>query len=469
MKVGFYSMDITPSLGLERPATYHKLWVEKINDPLGVHACCMTSGETTIAIVGIDTIEISAYVTNKVREALPGIKVCMSPTHTHYGSTDRLPPPWLDEAPELIRKLFLEESVIGSMDYVNHIIRQTVSAVKMAIERQEEADLSFGKGTVEGVTFNRGFKMKSGHRATHPGKGNPEIVDYFEPIDQEAGVVGFWKKGTTEFIGCLTNFSCHGTCDGTGATADWPGKMREAIKAVMGKDCGVVAVYGTAGDITQIDNLSLSPVESGPFYSKVVGYSVAGEIIKLLMKGKRGPVETLRLESRMITIPRRAPSKESVEKALEIVNKWERNTAFHFAKERVCLAEALKHDPNYHVETQLIQIGPLAIATMPGEVFCSIGLAIKEKSPFAYTWVSSLANGAIGYVPSGKVLDEKEGGGYEARLTRGTSTIPEADKIFIDNALEMMQDFTPEEPPTGELIPSRNVVWDFGNNLAERD
>ena len=110
---------------------------------------------------------------------------------------------------------------------------------------------------------------------------------------------------------------------------------------------------------------------------------------------------------------------------------------------------------------------PLAIVTMPGEVFCGIGLAIKASSRFPFTWVSSLANGSCGYVPTAAALDPEKGGGYETRLTSGTCTTPDTADRLVEKSLEMISRLEPESVPVGPQIAPVDKVWDYGNNLPE--
>ncbi len=466
MKAGFFETDITPSLGMERPATYHKLHIEKINDPLKAHAVVIAGDQTRIALVGVDICYISGKITEEVRKALPGITVMLSASHTHYGGPMSMDAFRFEDTPELIRKLVTEERVCESPEYSSCLVWQIVTAIKMAEQRLEEVEFSFGRGNAEGVTFNRGFKMKNGHRATHPGKGNPEIIEPFAPIDTEVGVVGCWRKNG-EFLGCIVNFSCHATCDGTGATADWPGQMARTVKSVMGENAGVVYLYGTAGDITQIDNRSLAPTESGPAYSKIVGVTVGAEALKILMRSPKGKIDILEATSERLRIPRRKPSEDSLKKAFETVNLWKRDTAFQFAKERLILAELIRQQPEFDLEIQLIRLGPLLIAAMPGEVFCGIGLDIKRNSSFPFTWVSSLANDLCGYIPTLDVLDPETGGGYESRLTVFTCCVPEAAEMITEKVSGMIKKFTPSPAPEGPQIVPVTKVWEFGDNLPE--
>ena len=190
IKAGFYEADITPSVGMERPGNYFKDFIQDIAEELKVYATFLTDGTTRIALVSVDTCSIGPQIYPAVKAALPDMLIVLSPTHLHNGG----PSGNIEIADfysPLAKRLLTEETIQGNPDYVKLIIRQIISAIMMAEKRAEEVELSFGKGSVEGVTFNRGFKMKNGHRATHPGKGNPQIVEPFEPIDTEVGAVGF--------------------------------------------------------------------------------------------------------------------------------------------------------------------------------------------------------------------------------------------------------------------------------------
>jgi hypothetical protein len=62
---------------------------------------------------------------------------------------------------------------------------------------------------------------------------------------------------------------------------------------------------------------------------------------------------------------------------------------------------------------QALRIGPVCIGTMPNEVFCEIGLEFKRRSPFADSFMVSMAHGYYGYLPTPR---QRELGGYETWL-----------------------------------------------------
>jgi len=61
-------------------------------------------------------------------------------------------------------------------------------------------------------------------------------------------------------------------------------------------------------------------------------------------------------------------------------------------------------------EVQALRLGDVAVVTFPGELFCRLGLRLKEQSPAAMTMLATCANGCLGYLHP---LEAWEHGGYE--------------------------------------------------------
>ncbi len=472
IKAGFHENNITPAIGMERPATYYKLYHSNIHDTLKVRACVLDDGSERIAIVGIDTCILENRTVQKTKTAIKekcGIEdknILLAASHTHSGG-----PLWgfceedLQDAPELIKHLALEESSSLNIDYETHVVSQITSAVCMANQRKCDVKLSIGSGIEDQVAFNRCFKLKSGKIATHPGKCNPEIVEPAGPVDPEVGIIAAWDEND-QLIGCIVNYACHATCHGDEISADWIYYLEKTVRGVMGEQANVVFLNGACGDITQVDNQSLRPTEVGEKWSRYVGIRIGAETLKVLLTAEKGNEFKLVAKTENLILKMRKPSKESIMKCRKICQAMialeKKTTEFHFAKERLILDYILSKSETKNIEIQALQIGPALILANPSEYFCQYGLDIKKKSNFPYTFVVELANGNCGYVPTEDAFDLKYGGGYETVLTAYSNLEVDAGQKIKNSCLKLAETLVPDEIPKGEQIKPSNRVWNFG-------
>ena len=87
---------------------------------------------------------------------------------------------------------------------------------------------------------------------------------------------------------------------------------------------------------------------------------------------------------------------------------------------------------------------PPAIVTLPGEIFVELGLAIKERSPFANTLVIELANESCHYVPTCKAFTE---GSYE---TINSVLMPGGGEMLVDAAVGLLNELKMKRTVEGE-------------------
>ena len=182
---------------------------------------------------------------------------------------------------------------------------------------------------------------------THPGQGNPDILEPAGPIDPQVGVLGAWNKDG-QFLGCVVNFACHGTTGPGGISADWIYYLEKTIRGLMGDKAVVVFMPGMAGDVTQVDNRSPYQIRQfGEISARYVGGRVGAEAIKTLVAVEQatGPLTPIAAQSQVLRISRRVPKPERVAQAMKIVqqdpNKVDA-TEWTFAKETVVLDARVK-------------------------------------------------------------------------------------------------------------------------------
>ena len=90
------------------------------------------------------------------------------------------------------------------------------------------------------------------------------------------------------------------------------------------------------------------------------------------------------------------------------------------------------HGKPIEAEVQTFGIGDIALVSLPGEIFVELGLAVKEKYPFQYTFIIEQSQSDLGYVPDEKAFDE---GAYEVEVSRIKKG--EGEK-FVDAALQLL-------------------------------
>jgi len=470
MRAGFYAADITPPIGAMRAGSYSPIFIQGIAGPMKVRAAVLESGDRRVAVVGVDCcllhrhlVETAlAHLENNGGPALDD--VIISASHTHSGaavSGFAGTAVYTQMAPE-VRDL-LKDSAVPDPWYTDWVARQLATAILMAAKRLEPAQINTGVGTESGMVFQRRFICKDGRAYSHPGKMNPDIVAPAGPVDPAVGVIGAWREDGS-LIGAIVNFACHGTTySGSMAHADWYHFVEDTLQKLFGAEAGVVITNGPCGDVTQVNNQSLSR-DFGVDVTRRLGLRVGAEAAKVLISAPRQAAPTLASTSCILPIPRRVPTPASLVKAWEVVRAKADNPAHPdavFARERLFAGEVARIEPEKQVHLTAIQVGDAVLLSTAAEYFTSLGLRIKQSSPFPHTMVVELANDSIGYVPDLAAFDPKTGGGYETVLTAYSCLIPEAGDRIADRRIEMSRTLTPDRVAApAESKPGS--YWDYG-------
>ena len=89
----------------------------------------------------------------------------------------------------------------------------------------------------------------------------------------------------------------------------------------------------------------------------------------------------------------------------------------------------------FDAEVMVITVGDeLAFVGLPGEMFVELGLAVKQNSPYQFTFINTLANGSIGYVANRKAFRE---GSYGA-APASTRSNPGSGEALVDSAVRQL-------------------------------
>jgi neutral ceramidase len=427
--VGFAETDVTPKLGSQCPGGMQKRIVNEVHDPLKAVAVVFHSGDRTIALVGLDSLFVAAETTAKARARIereakiPGSNVLIGASHTHSGGP--------------VASCFESEA---DPAYCDLVADRVAEAVITASLRLHHAEVGIGSGHEPSVSFNRRFLMRSGRQETHPGKGNPAIVRPAGPIDPEVGVLAARDPGGT-LLGLFINFACHLTVgNGPGYSADYVFQLREALRKHYNRpDLPIGFLLGAAGDVTQVDNLRPGR-EFGPEWAAIVGQAIAAEAEQAIGRIEWKKDAALDAVRTVVRIPIREEREEpkGPETGLGAGSTAEQI----YRRERDLVAEERKKRPIVDCEVQALRVGDLGIVTNGAEFFCQLGLDIKAASPFPKTWVVSLANDWVGYVPTATAY---YAGGYEPRTARSAKLAPWAGQALVEGGLSALHRIGPSK------------------------
>ena len=86
---------------------------------------------------------------------------------------------------------------------------------------------------------------------------------------------------------------------------------------------------------------------------------------------------------------------------------------------------------------QVLRIGDVALVGVPAEYFTQLGLDIKNRSPFRYTYIAELANDWIGYLPN---LEGHKLGGYQVWTGFHSYAEPGTGERIADEIVAMLKE-----------------------------
>jgi hypothetical protein len=432
LELGFAAADITPTIGMEMPGGFGKLISKGVRDKLWAVACVVTDGKTPLALVGIDALFVTRPTVEHARRLIqtatkiPSENVLIGANHTHTGGP--------------VASCFGSDE---NPEYTDKVAKQIAAAVADAWGLKKPSETGVGVGKEEGVAFNRRFLMRDGREITHPGKpGTPhhkEIVRPAGPADPDVGVLAARdEKG--KVFGIVVNFTCHSTVvGGDQFSPDYAGYLRRHLKVRYGEETPVVFLLGACGDLTQVDNRAEGS-EFGPDYADMIGRKLAGETIRVVnrMSWLKDATTAAAVELAAVDI-RLDPDVARERPAFGLGSGDYAERVYE--PERKKVAEERKKNPKLLTEVQGLRIGPLSIASNGAEYFVEHALRIKECATFKPTWVVSLANDYIGYVPTAQAF---VAGGYEPRTARSSKLAIDAGQRLIESAVKVLNKLGPK-------------------------
>ena len=471
IKAGFAERDITPDIGMEQPGGYGKSYHKTFHDPCKVRVALFDDGKKTAVVIGLDALVIPRQVVLDARvqiekaTGIPGDAVLICASHSHSaGPVAMVMPGEYDTASDLVKKLAYEETSCADPGYLLRLTHEIVAGVVAAHQGRVPVQLGFGFGHEDKVAFNRRLRMKNGQSWSHPGSGNPDILEYAGPIDPQVGVIGAWDL-QGQLVGVVVNYACHATTSPGGISASWIQYLEKTIQGGLDTHAPVVFMQGACGDITQVDNLSTSQSPKPEEWSRLVGGRIGAEAVRVLLSMPKITAAPIDTRQEVLKIKRRPPSPQRVEKCRDLASQPRRpgdSTEFLFAKEILLLDHLNKTHPVVDCEVQCIKVGPACFVSDPAEYFVQYGLEIKKGSHHLFTFPCELSNGVVGYVPTEEAFGP-HGGGYETRLTAYSNLEITAGTQMAKKGVELANQMPAEPKPEAPKPPPFRQPWTYGN------
>lgn len=438
LRAGAARTVITPPPGASLAGYFEPRPSTGVLDDLHAHALVIGNGQQAVALVSCDLLSIKRSTVMAIRRqitaktGIPSGNVLVSCTHAHTGP-------------------YTSSSFRGATNeaYLDRLTGLVADTVEEAWTTRKSARMGSASGSVEGIAFNRRFRMKDGAVRTNPGIGNPDIAETLGPVDTTLGVIAV---ADAEGSACAawTNFAVHAdVVSGDKVSADYAGVLSREMQERFGAEFVTVYANGCCGDTNHIDT-SGQPKQGGMEHARRMGLALASEAERVIRSLEPDGIRGILAVSTELRIPLREVSPDEIARAEDLLARAGGDATgamtsedigapsadIVYARETLAVAREREAEPEALTEVQVIALGDTAIVAFPAEVFTEIGMHVKSQSPFEHTFVACYANGMVGYVPTRKAFSE---GGYEVRTARSSKLAPEAGDMLASTALEMLE------------------------------
>ncbi|MEQ9411467.1 MAG: hypothetical protein RIK87_27380 [Fuerstiella sp.] len=384
-------LPISGGVGVPEPASDKR-------GELAARVMVFSSGDTTVAVVGLDVLGFPSVLGARVRKLVPRIPpdhILIGATHTH-------------SAPDCYAFPLPSGESTGDLDFMQHVCEQTAAAVNEALDRRQPAVLKINsERAAERIAYN-----------------------YYAPAlyDPRMAVIQA-QSPDGKVLGTLVNYAIHPEVLGSEAgilSPDCIGPLCDRIE----QRAGGVAVFmnGAQGGMVTADNRDLTqPADPDrAVWPDIrtweeclrIGHLMADEAMRIIsdaavdveseplvtcaVRHVRFPVESALMKGILVGSPLRYP-----------------------------------HHADFSVSTQvnLVRLGTAQILTIPGEALPNIGFYLKRKMTGEHNLLFGLTNDAFGYILTEVDFQSFDRYSYISRTSLGERT----GTIFIQQALELIQ------------------------------
>lgn len=419
---GFAEIEITPP---KFPVRTYFASANTPLDPLYAHAAVFRHNNTTLAFLSLDVVIVEREYVEKIRcmvsQMRPeaAVNLMISATHNHAcpAVVDR---PGSDKDDE----------------YLEYMMARGVEAVVRAYDSIIPVEIGSRSGYENRISFNRRYVRKNGTVISEPEMNTlTDDLLYNEGIIDPAVGVLVVRDLQHRILGLLVNFSCHAVHHMGEISGGYPGVLCRKIKEEYGLDCVTVFINGACGNVI---HRNWADPDQNDLMETTGG--ILAEDVKMLISKVHFSSEVM-LAARSVTIPIQYREIEGFAQQIDqlerfnVLEKLIRKGWYKYSLEKLRVLHAIAdHEA---AEIQVFRIGDIFIGSVPAEYFAQNALRIKELSP-ATTWVASLTNGWLGYIPHPGAFDRC--GGHETTWAIWSKMAPEAGEQLGNTIIELIKE-----------------------------
>lgn len=391
---------------------------ESVHDDLKCRILILYGPYSSCVLLSYDLIEVDAAWSIEVRKRIAGIlgiepdAIACSATHTHTGPSSAFC-----------------GSLQARQSYIDMLIDRTESLAIEAMKQEEESVEAFISEAHSDLGISRRYKDPlTGTVHMRPAPGNH--------YDSSIPIL-FFRTQDGRIPALIFNASVHPTTLGVDifqVSADYPGAIASEIMGKLGKDCLAIPLTGACGDIRpRLLSDDGYHFREGDFADvERMGAEAASLIIDALnrysaVKGNRCgvfseesffPFSHVPERSELMDIvngyeERRKRASEEYARLSEFEKKHDNPVWAVDAEKAWADSLLLKNEPERGASGRIsmMRIGSeVAIFFIPGELFCSVGMRIRNLWKGRLAMLSGYSDGILGYLPSREAFKE---GGYE--------------------------------------------------------
>jgi hypothetical protein len=376
MQIGIATTDITPPIGVTLWG-YNPRTADAVGHALRAEALACQGENGGWLLLTADVGAFSWPLATRLREEIAGrtglapAAVMITGTHTHSG-------------PHVTDALWREGSELESA-YFRTLQERLVEMAVRAWASRRPGELVVGQATAPELGSNRRVQREDGTWTNAWSDPEGTHTGYFDATVDLLGVRR--PDGTLDAL--LVNYGCHPVGFGSGSLAisgDYVSYLKDALEAAGATRTALFTVSGHAN----VDPRHC--VQADPAVVRRLGEALAA-IVREALPGL-APVGATRVAA-----------------ALE---PWQFSTTWDIGgRMLIYFAHAGKGKP---VSTAIgvLAAGSVALLGLPGETVSEYRAKFRQRSPFPHTFLISIANDFVGYLPTDEILRQ---GAYEAMMS----------------------------------------------------